>query len=278
MSEFSSENTGPVTWIGGRPIYAAHCLAGGFAVTMVLTALLSAFGLTSVLGWLTFSSPEVLAGQGWRILTYGLVNPPSIWFALELLMIVWFGQEVEKFFGRGKFLALYGCLYVLPPVLFTLVGLRFPTSLAGESASFALFVAFATLYPSAEIFFSLLAKWVAWILLGIYLLQLLAGHDWLGVVSLLATAGFAYGFVLWQSGRLGGSPFALMRRAVPAASPRASASWRAPRASPPPDQSALELNAILDKISASGLHSLSDKERAALEAAQQRLRKKSGGR
>lgn len=278
MSEFSSDENGPVTWIGGYPIYTAHYLAAAFAVSMVMTALLSAFGLGHVLGAMAFSSPAVLAGQFWRVLTYGLVNQPSLWFALELLMIVWFGQEVEKFFGRRKFLALYACLYLLPPLLFTLIGLRFPNGLVGESASFALFIGFATLYPEAQIFFGLLAKWVAWILLGICLLQALAAYDWFSMASLLATSAFAYGYVLWQRGRMEIASFGLFRRAALASRTRAAAPRRAARPAPQPDKAAAEINAVLDKISASGLESLSDKERSILEAAQQRLRQKSGNR
>ncbi len=62
-----------------------------------------------------------------------------------------------------------------------------PTMLAGSMAvHVALFVAFAVIYPSAEIFFSFQAKWVALVLLAIYSLQDLAYRAWtpLGVLWL----------------------------------------------------------------------------------------------
>jgi hypothetical protein len=269
---FSSDEHGPVTWVGGHPIYVAHYLALGFAASMVATALLSAFNLGPMLAWLAFSSTEVLRGQVWRIFTYGLVNQPSIWFALELLMIVWFGREVEKFFGRRKFLGLYAGLYLVPPLLFTLLGLARANALVGESVGFALFIAFATLYPGAQVLFGLLAKWVAWILLGIYALQALSGHDWLGLVSLGATAGFACGFVLWQMGRLQLLPAAPVRRVSSGPAPRETPARR--RASPP--SVSQEIDALLDKISQSGFESLTPKERAQLDAAREKLRKSAG--
>jgi len=270
---FSSDEHGPVTWVGGHPIYASHYVALGFAISAVVTAILSACNLGAALAWLSFSSGEVLRGEFWRVFTYGLVNQPSIWFAFEVLMIVWFGREVEKFFGRRKFFVLYGCLYLIPPALFTVLGLWRPNALAGESAGFALFLAFATLHPNAQILFSLLAKWVAWILLAIYALQALSAHDWLGMISLLATAGFAYGFVLWQMGRF---QFSAFRPRLAAASGRRPAVRTEPSRVVYLDDASREVDALLDKIARSGLASLSAQERATLEAARDRLRRRPG--
>ncbi len=213
---------------------------------------------------LIFQSPEVLHGQIWRMVTYGLVNGPSIWFVLELAMIVWFGREIEKFFGRKTFGLLFGALYLVPPVLHTVVGIWHPTALAGESSAFGLFVAFVTLYPNAAMLFNLLAKWVAWVLLGIYTLQDLAVHAWLGMASLWAVAGCAYLFILYQQGRI----------ALPAIS-------RAPRPQParpasvrPASTALAEADALLDKVARSGMSSLTPKELAKLDAARDELKKR----
>ena len=53
-----------------------------------------------------------------------------------------------------------------------------PMSQMGESAGFALFVAFATLYPNVAMLFNILAKWVAIVLVGIYTMMRLAANDW----------------------------------------------------------------------------------------------------
>jgi len=88
------------------------------------------------------------------------------------------------------------------PLLFTVLGFWLPASLAGESGSLALFVAFAVIYPEAPMFFNLMAKWVAAILVGLYTLMALSGRDWTGLISLWATTGFAFSFVRWKQGRL----------------------------------------------------------------------------
>jgi hypothetical protein len=267
----SSDEHQPVTWVGGYPVYAAHVVAGIFVVSMIATAVLMATGATALLGWMRFSSEAVLHGEVWRLFSYGLVNPPSLWFAIDMLMIVWFGRELEKFFGRPIFVTLFAGLYVLSPIVLTLIGLRQPTSLAGETGAFALFIAFATLYPNALMMLNLLAKWVALILVGLYSLMALSSRDLVGLITLWSTIGFAYGFVRFQQGH-----FRL---------PRFRLSHRAPKLRVLPDldqkqanSSMAEVDALLDKIATSGIGSLTAKERARLDAARDDLMKKSPGR
>jgi membrane associated rhomboid family serine protease len=254
-----SDEHQPVTWMGGHPIYAAHFVALVFAGSMVINAVLKFFTLDGVFDGLTFLSPAVLHGEVWRVFTYGFVNSASLWFVVELLMLVWFGREVERFFGRRKFFTLYVGLYLVPPLVYTLFGLARPTVLAGESAGFGLFIAFATLYPNAVMLFNLLAKWVAWVLVGLYALEMLSVHDGFGLASLAATVGAAYGYVRFQQGRLTLPTVAFPRRAPPP---------------PPPINATAEVDALLDKIARSGLASLSAKERAKLDAARQDLQKR----
>jgi len=271
----SSDEHQPVTWVRGYPIYAAHLVVGIFVASMIATAVLMAIGATGILGWLRFSSEAVLRGEAWRILSYGLVNPPSLWFAVDMLMIVWFGRELERFFGRPTFVALFASLYVLSPVVLTLIGLRQPTSLSGETGAFALFIAFATLYPDAMMMFNLLAKWFALILVGLYSLMALSNRDLVGLITLWSTIGFAFAFVRHQQGHFRLPSFRFNRntpklRALPDLDRKQDA---APR-----DTSMAEVDALLDKIAKSGIASLSAKERSRLDAARDDLLKKPGRR
>jgi Rhomboid family len=266
-----SEDHQPVAWLRGHPVYAAHLVALVFIASMVATAILMAFNLAHLWSWLPFLSAGVLKGEVWRILTYGLVNPPSLWFAVDMAMIVLFGREVEKFFGRRKFMVLYGCLYLLPPLLFTLVGAWFPTRLVGETGAFAVFVAFATLYPDAVLLWGFLAKWMAAVVFGIYSLMALAYHDWMGGLSLWATCGFAFAFVRHEQGRLTLPRFGPFRRR-PRFRVLPGYKGGAPEgATPAKAGSAAEVDALLDKIAKSGFSSLSAKERARLDAARSEL-------
>jgi len=192
-------------------------------------------------------------------------------------MIAAFGREVEKFFGRRKFMLLYVSLYLLPPLLFTLIGVWFPTQLMGETGAFALFVAFATLYPNAVMIFGVLAKWAAAVLVGIYSLMAFASRDWLGCISLWATVGFAFAFVRYQQGHFTLPHFSLFeRRPKLRVLPGPKGGVEDARAVK--GESMAEIDALLDKIAKSGFSSLTARERATLDSARNELMKRGSGR
>jgi membrane associated rhomboid family serine protease len=278
----SSEEHQPVTWLRGYPLYAAHFIVLVFVLAMIATSVMQAVpALRTVPGWLTFSSNQVLDGQVWRVFTYGFVNPPSLWFVVDMFMLVIFGRELEKFFGRRTFLILYASLYFLTPVLFTVIGLARPMTLMGESGAFALFIAFATLYPNAVMLFNILAKWVAIVLVGIFTMMRLASNDWANLISLWATVGFAFGFVRFQQGLISLPKIRFPSRrpklrvlADPVPNKKTTLVSSAARE----DATMAEVDALLDKIATSGISSLTPKERAKLEAAREGLMKRGAGR
>jgi membrane associated rhomboid family serine protease len=270
----SSEDNQPVTWVRGYPVFAAHLIVIGFVASMLVTTLMMAFGGGTLLSWLPFNSGLVLRGEIWRVLTYGLVNPPSLDFVIDMAMIGWFGREVERVYGRRSFLSLYGCLYLISPLIFTVAGRWLPASMSGESGALALFVAFAVIYPDVPMFFSLMAKWVAAILVGIYTLMALSGHAWVSLITLWATVGFAFAFVRWKQGKLTLPTVRLWEkkpklRVLPDLKPVAAAPLNARKIEPME-----EVDALLDKIAKSGIRSLSAKERARLETARAELLKR----
>jgi hypothetical protein len=277
----SSEEHRPVMWLRGYPLYAAHFIVFLFVLAMVATTLVQAIPATrGIPEALIFKSAQVLKGEVWRVFTYGLVNPPtSLWFVIDMFMLAFFGRELEKFFGRRIFLILYGCLYFLTPILFTLIGLLSPMILIGESGSFALFIAFATLYPNVTLLFNVLAKWVAVVLVGFYTMMRLAANDWAGLISLWSTVGFAFGFVRFQQGFITLPKIRFSRRPKLRVLPdpigkKTSLAAKSVRE----DATMAEVDALLDKIATSGIASLTPKERARLEAAREGLMKRGVGR
>jgi membrane associated rhomboid family serine protease len=275
----TSEEHQPVTYVRGYPLYATHFLVAVFSGSLLVTTLMMAFDATPLLSWLTFSSIDVLHGQLWRIFTYGLVNPPSLQFVIDMLMFVWFGREVEKFFGRRKFFLLYGGIYLVTPLLCTALGLWQPLTRAGETGAFALFVAFATLYPNAVMMFDILAKVAAGVLFGLFTLMALAYHDWTSLISLWATSGFAFLFIRVEQGVLTLPTIRLWPRRRPKLRvlPDLPATKRSEPA-PVRDASMSEIDALLDKIAKSGIGSLTARERAQLEKGREALLKKDSGR
>lgn len=272
-----SDNSRPVMHLGEQPLYAPHAIVFGYVITLLLTTACMALRVAAPFEWLPFSSAEVLRGQVWRVLTYGLVNVPSLWFVVDMFMLAWFGRELEKFFGRRIFLELFAGLYLLTPLLFTGLGLLgWPLGLTGQTGAFGFFIAFTTLYPAVAFFFNIQAKWLAYILVAIYTLIHLASRNVPGLVSLWASVGFAHGFVRYQQGRFTiPNPFAWLKRpkfkVLPGQAPAAPRRDR-----PAPPKSMAEIDALLDKIARSGIHSLTPEERARLDQSSAELMKRKG--
>lgn len=274
----TNDDQQPLMWLRGYAVYAAHFVVLVFVVSMLATTIAMAVGLGGMLSWATFQSSEVIKGQVWRILTYGLVNPPSLNFAIDMAMIVWFGRELEKFFGRKIFISLYVGLYLLTPLLFTVLGLRWSMTLAGETGAFALFVAFATLYPDAMMMFNILAKWAAVVLVSIFSLIYLANRSWIELISLWTTTAYAYGFVRFQQGRFTLPSFRFNQRkpklrVLPDLRADETISINLAK-----DDTMTEMDALLDKIARSGMSSLTAKERAKLAKAREELMQKKSER
>src|SRR6266403_4761111 len=198
----TSDDYRPVAWMGRYPVDVTTMLVGLHVAMAVLGAVLVAIGAGSVLGWLQFDSAEIWYGaQVWRIFTYAFVHAPSalLWFAIEMYLLFVFGREVERFIGRRSYIALYLILLITPTALLTIWGLWQRSVLVGSQAlHFGIFVAFATIYPRAELFLRIMAKWVALILAAIYTLQLLAYHAWTDLAVVWTSIAAAFLFVEWR--------------------------------------------------------------------------------
>jgi membrane associated rhomboid family serine protease len=277
----TSDDYRPVAWMGRYPVDVTTMLVGAHVATAVLTAILVAFGASSILVWLQFDSAAILySGQVWRLFTYAFVHAPYpsalLWFAIEMYMLFVFGREVERFVGRRAYVALYLVLLLLPVVLLTLWGLWTPTKIASSGAlHFAMFVAFVTIYPNVEFFLRIKAKWVVLILAAIGTLSALAAHDWQTLVVLWTSIGAAFLFIEWT----GAGPelawwTAVKARFAPRPKYRIVPKVGPTRAAESEDADA-SIDPILDKISKFGIGSLTASERRRLNRERERLLKKS---
>src|SRR5438105_6582137 len=272
----TSDDYRPVTWMGRFPIDVTTILVALHVGIAILTCLVVAAGGGAVLNFMLFDSARVLgAGQIWRLGTYAFVHSPSmlLWFAIEMYMLFVFGREVERFIGQRAYIALYALLLFIPSLLLTVWGLGQRTGLAGSPAlHFGIFVAFATIYPSAELLLRITAKWSAVILGAIYALQLLAYHSWtdLAVVWTSIAASFVFvrlrgvgpELIWWENfkARLQPKPkFKVVPK--PVLTRREE------------DDISESVDPILDKIAKSGIGSLTPSERRTLDRARDRLLK-----
>jgi membrane associated rhomboid family serine protease len=275
----TSDDYRPVAWMGRYPVDVTTMLVGLHVAAAILVAILVAVGAGSILAYLQFDSGAVwYGGQVWRLFTYAFVHAPSalLWFAVEMYMLFVFGREVERFIGRRAYIALYLILLVTPPAVLTIWGLWERSVLAGSPAlHFGVFVAFATIYPRVEIFLRIMAKWIAFILAGVYTLQLLAYHAWTDLAVVWISIGAAFLFIelrgagpelAWWSN--------LKERVRPKPKFRVVQKTR-PRRPTESDDSYVSIDPILDKISKFGIGSLTSNERRQLDRERERLLKKS---
>jgi len=262
----------PITYLGGYPIYATTLIILIYVVSLFATTICMAMGYEKTIPlYLMFDSRFIFpGGQVWRFFTYGFWNEPSFNFVIDMVMLVWFGFDLERFFGRKIFLRFYGILYLLQPFIYTLLSFVRSQGLIGVSGTFAVFLAFATLYPNAALLFNILAKWMAIVLVGIYTLQHIAARDIVGLAALWATVGYAYGFVRYEQGRISLPKFRWPGRR-PKLRVLPSPASDAPREIP---ASEAEMDRLLDKIAKTGMASLTAKEKAQLEKAREALLRK----
>src|SRR5947207_13459283 len=274
----TSDDYRPVAWMGRYPVDVTTMLVGLHVAAAILTAILVAIGGGSILAYLQFDSAAVWSGQVWRLFTYAFVHAPSglLWFAVEMYMLFVFGREVERFIGRRAYIVLYLILLIAPAAVLTVWGLWQRSALAGSPAlHFGIFVAFATIYPRVELFLRIMAKWIALILAGVYTFQLHAYHAWTALAVVWTSIGADFLFIeirgagpelAWWNNmkeRIGPKPQlhvvqkSVSRRAVE------------------PDDLYASIDPILDKISKSGIGSLTANERRLLNRERDRLLKKS---
>jgi hypothetical protein len=167
-------------------------------------------------------------------------------------------------------------LLLLPAVVLSLLSFWTPTTFGTSTAlHFAVFVAFATIYPNMQFFLRIAAKWVALILVAIGTLSALAMRDWQSLVVLWTSIGAAFLFIelrgagpelVWWSSlkaRFGPKPkFHVVQKARP-------------RRDAESDDVYASIDPILDKISKFGIGSLTANERWQLDRERERLLKKS---
>lgn len=283
----------PLFTLGDFPIRLITLLVAAHSAAMIIGSLLLSFGHGGWLTLLAYSSDAVTHGQIWRLFTYaflnasdGVIGQPSIWFLFQMLMLYYFGKEVENGLGWQRFAILYAGLILLGPLLLQAFGYAgIPqVSVGSQEVDFAIFAAFVAMHPGAQFFFGMAARWVFVALLTLSSLQYLANHQSPHLLVLLSScfmaivlmrrAGFEeplFGWVFeWSLPNF--SKAKAKFSVVPGGLSSASASAGKAQAIDPE----LEMDQLLEKISSKGIESLSREERAALERARQAILQREG--
>ena len=215
-----------------------------------------------------FEPRAVLRGEVWRVLTWPLVSGVSLWTVLTLLILWYFGRDLESQIGRRSMAWLYTGLWAMLTVVSLTVGFALGGgALMGlRDIQFLILLLWIAEYPRRPFFFGIPAWALGAVLVALNLIQMLAAGDLGGLVSLLVVfVGAA--LLAKRYGLLSGLswvPGSARRRRAPKAS---RAQQRADRRRV---SDAERIDELLEKISESGIHSLTPAERKELENLRQR--------
>jgi membrane associated rhomboid family serine protease len=261
----------------------------GAAVRALLIANVAAFvvqvladrfthgGVTLIFG---LSRVLLLRGAVWQLVTYTFLHGSLLHLLVNMLLVGFFGREMEDELGTPRLFALYFGCGVLAGAGWVLVSGGRGLCIGASGAALGLLGAFAAVFPRRQV--TLLLFWIIpvtlsarmlAVLLGLGdLLLLIQGAGGIAYAAHLAggIAGYVYGFRWVRRGGGFGLPppplsFLGLRNAA--------AAWRRRRlrVTRPPggrvNADAEEIDRILDKITREGLDSLTRGERDALDAA-----------
>ena len=240
----------------------------------------------SAVEWLGFSVPGFLT-RPWTLVTYMFLHGSFMHVFMNMLALFFFGPPLEQKWGSRLFLRYYlltglgGAAFSV--LLYSVIG---PTMMVGASgAIFGLLLAFALNWPDARIYlwfvFPVKAKWFV-MGLGAFTLLSTAQGSADGVAHWAHLGGLVSGFVYLRYGeRIGRFVQKALYKEKPAPQPRPrrrpASAGDAPRADtrrrPRRNGDALdEVDRILDKIRATGMDSLTPRERAFLDEVSRQYR------
>jgi len=273
---FGNRDTQPLTWIGRAPVYAATILVALFVAGMIATVLLS----SARADILPFAfSPQAFWKKAfiWQLFTHPLIDYPSFFYLFGLLFAYWFGVGIETYLGRRIFVRLLFLLCLVPALTATLWWLTSHNVLlsGASNLSIGLFIAYATLYPNAELWNWITMKWLAFAGIVLNSLMFFPERRWDQLSVFLAACATAHFYTGYEQGRWSFPRFRFaQRKPVLRVVPRSTGAVVPTTREEPENELDSEVDELLEKIARNGIASLSAKERAKLELAREELLKK----
>jgi membrane associated rhomboid family serine protease len=267
-----------------------------FALTPWVRRLLAANAVVYLLtitvftgGWFvqTFAfSPATALAHPWTFLSYMFVHAGFLHLAFNMLMLFFFGPAVEERMGGRAFLGYYLVCGLGGAALSFLIALFTPVApfVGASGAVLGVALAFAMMWPDAPILIFPLpvpikAKWLVLGLAVLDLMPALVGSSD-QVAHFAHLGGLLFGFLYLRGEALLRRPTKPARErrtmapAAVAGSTDGARRREAPRRPAARTQAATpaEIDRLLDKISASGIDSLTAEERQLLSERSRQLR------
>lgn len=285
-------------------------LVAALAIIFLIQAILQTFARFDLAARLGLHGEELASGQFWRLVTFQFVHAcPWPWHVLfNCLGLYFLGVVVEGSYGRHHLLRLFflgGLVGGGFHLAVSLLPHHESAGVIGASAGvLALLGAYATLNPSREMCFIVLffpvnlrASVVLWFILGLSVFGIVFPFDRVSGAAHLGGLLFGIGYARRALGASDDFPVAKLfnwenllptrrtssTRTAESLSARSGSGGsielrrpgNAATESSSDDFISKEVDPILDKISAHGIHSLTDRERKVLEQARAAMAKRS---
>ena len=271
----------------GLTPWVKRLLIANVVMYLVLLALPPAIG-----AWLAFVPARTLV-QPWSVVTYMFVHGGFLHLFFNMLILYFFGPPLESMWGGRAFLKFY-LVSGLGGALFSYI-FAFNAAVVGASAAiYGVMLAFAMNWPEMPIhiwgILPVKAKWLVAFLAAVSILSLVGGRED-GVAHFAHLGGFAAAFVYLRlddqlTSRVSRLKKFVTRKKLDVAQGGtggggAGASGgageeggrrRSARARRQEDRVLDEVDRVLDKISESGLQSLSQEELRLLDEVSKRYR------
>lgn len=258
-------------------------------------------GYYKLFPFIALSQDGLAHGFVWQLVTYQFMHGGPLHLLVNMLLVYFFGRTLEDALGSKTLLRIYlfsgvvgGLVQIIYQVIMhKLVGYPLGSVVGASASGLGLLAAYAALFPHREItlllfFFipvSLRARTLLWISFGLAVFGMIAPMGNVAEAAHLGgiLTGLAYVYWIVQ-----GSGWPSIRFKPAAGRPRVLVSAPFPKKSfwqrsskavetddlPPAEFISREVDPILDKISANGIQSLTDRERRILEAARAKMAKR----
>jgi hypothetical protein len=270
------------------------------SLEVTTTVLVVVLSVVSILEWaiegsfgpvqshLVLDPDSVVTGQVWRLLTWPIAYPSGFGLGTVIsIAIFWyFGTEIERLLGKKRMAWFVGLITVGLGLLW--VAVVEASTLYGQlgglgQVELMTLLVFIAEYPHRRFFLNIPGWVIGAVIVGVTVLVYIGSREWLLLLNfslgLVLTALVAKSLGLLSE--LRGIPRISFRRTrKPKRSKRAPSGptvvqgpWQAPEP-PPVSRDQAELDALLDKISATGMDSLTPQERDHLLVLRDRLRRR----
>jgi membrane associated rhomboid family serine protease len=204
--------------------------------------------------------PVFLLQRPWTLVTYMFLHGGFMHIIFNMLGLYFFGPRVEQRIGSGRFFALY----MIAGITGGLLSFYTPMSriIGASGAVFGVLLAYARFWPRDQILiWGIIPVEVRWLVLIYTAISLLGLGG--GVAHFAHLGGFlgAFLYLIWLERTAGARKFRQVATAPPAAKDALLTNWKKVDRTGVHAVNREEVDRILDKISASGLASLTQQER-----------------